>query len=116
MPIDHVALFIPSPSFSTIITFYDALLAPLNYKRHDFIPNRLVGYAADGKSYDFWIHSKSEKELSPTHFCFKAETRDAVEKFHAEGVKAGGKSNGEPGVRKMYHETYYAAYVVDPCG
>lgn len=30
--------------------------------------------------------------------------------------KAGGKDNGPPGVRPMYSDKYYAAFVLDPDG
>jgi hypothetical protein len=41
---------------------------------------------------------------------------EAVDAFHAAGIKAGGKDNGVPGIRKMYHPNYYAAFVIDPVG
>lgn len=116
MPIDHVALFVQSSSFDSILTWYDAALAPLGYKRMDFIPGALIGMSAESKSYDFWIHKKDDTPRTPTHFAFKAESKEAVDAFHKVGVEAGGKSNGEPGLRPIYHEKYYAAYVVDPCG
>jgi hypothetical protein len=31
-------------------------------------------------------------------------------------MKAGGKDNGKPGLRKDYGDNYYAAFVVDPDG
>ena len=31
-------------------------------------------------------------------------------------MAAGGKDNGKPGVRAMYHPTYYGAFVFDPDG
>ena len=39
-----------------------------------------------------------------------------VDAFHAAALKAGGKDNGKPGVRKMYHPNYYGAFVLDPDG
>lgn len=56
--IDHFGLFSPAASFSNILRFHDAALAPLGYKRKDFMPDTLVGYAADDVNYDFWIHKK----------------------------------------------------------
>lgn len=37
-----------------------------------------------------------------------------MQKFHEEGLKAGGKCNGPPGPRPEYAERYYAAFVRDP--
>ena len=53
---------------------------------------------------------------SGLHFCFEAKSRAAVDAFHAAALKAGGKDNGQPGVRKDYSPTYYAAFVTDPDG
>jgi catechol 2,3-dioxygenase-like lactoylglutathione lyase family enzyme len=53
---------------------------------------------------------------SGLHFCFQAKSRAAVDAFHAAALKAGGKDNGQPGVRKDYSPSYYAAFVIDPDG
>jgi predicted lactoylglutathione lyase len=39
-----------------------------------------------------------------------------VEKFHKEGLKAGGRENGKPGLREDYSPNYYAAFLLDPDG
>lgn len=52
---------------------------------------------------------------SRLHLCFKAKDRAAVDRFHAEGLTAGGRDNGSPGLRD-YHPGYYAAYLLDPDG
>jgi hypothetical protein len=50
----------------------------------------------------------SNNDIVPDH--------ETVDLFHAAAVKAGGKDNGGPGIREMYHPNYYAAFVVDPVG
>jgi catechol 2,3-dioxygenase-like lactoylglutathione lyase family enzyme len=35
---------------------------------------------------------------------------------HAAALAAGGRDNGGPGVREVYHPTYYGAFVLDPDG
>ena len=45
-----------------------------------------------------------------------AENRDQVDAFYREALKAGGKDNGEPGIRPEYSGTYYAAFVIGPDG
>jgi catechol 2,3-dioxygenase-like lactoylglutathione lyase family enzyme len=50
------------------------------------------------------------------HWCFRAPSRAAVDAFHAEGLAHGGTDDGAPGLRPDYHETYYAAFLLDPDG
>jgi hypothetical protein len=40
----------------------------------------------------------------------------AIKKFHADGIKAGGRDNGGAGQRADYSPTYYAAFLIDPDG
>ena len=49
------------------------------------------------------------------HLAFQGKSREAVERFHAAAVAAGGRDNGAPGERP-YHPGYYAAFVTDPDG
>jgi predicted lactoylglutathione lyase len=42
--------------------------------------------------------------------------RAQVDAFHEAAVKAGGKDNGAPGIRKDYHPGYYGAFIIDPAG
>ena len=55
-------------------------------------------------------------DKSGLHFCFSAPTRASVDAFHAAALEAGGRDNGQPGVRAEYDPDYYAAFVVDPDG
>ena len=43
-------------------------------------------------------------------------TMPRSQKFHAEGLKAGGRDNGGAGPRADYSPTYYAAFLIDPDG
>ena len=49
------------------------------------------------------------------HLAFQAKDRAMVDAFHREGLAAGGRDNGPPGLRK-YHPGYYAAFLIDPDG
>ena len=62
-----------------------------------------------------WLYA-SKKPVKGLHICFSAPSRKAVELFHREGLKAGGKDNGKPGIRKDYSANYYAAFLIDPDG
>jgi catechol 2,3-dioxygenase-like lactoylglutathione lyase family enzyme len=97
--------------------FYDSALAPLGYKRL-FDSADALGYGAD--SPELWLmrveRPVATDEASGLHFCFDAPTRAGVDQFHAAALKAGGRDNGKPGVRKDYGDKYYAAFVIDPHG
>jgi predicted lactoylglutathione lyase len=44
---------------------------------------------------------------------FGAQSREAVDAFHAAALAAGGSDEGAPGLRAHYHPNYYGAYVRD---
>jgi catechol 2,3-dioxygenase-like lactoylglutathione lyase family enzyme len=50
-----------------------------------------------------------------TMIALTANTRAAVDAFHAAGLAAGGSDEGAPGLRP-YHATFYACYLRDPDG
>lgn len=60
----------------------------------------------------FWS-DEHEAARSPAHVAFKAPSRAAVDAFHAAGLAAGARNNGDPGVRRG---RYYCAFLIDPEG
>src|SRR3989344_8597204 len=92
--------------------FYTAALKPLGYKLNmDF--GESVGFKEGGHT-SFWIGKKRYYQQS--HVAFHAKTRKAVRDFHKAAIKAGGRDNGKPGLRKDYSPDYYAAFIIDPSG
>ena len=57
----------------------------------------------------------SEPLSSGVHLAFQAADQEAVQRFHAATLAAGGTNNGGPGERH-YHPGYYGAFVLDPDG
>lgn len=113
--LDHVSIGVRDLAASR--RFYDAALAPLGY--------RCLAAGADQAGYGrdaavFWLGvSEAPVPADPRsglHFCFTAESRRAVDAFHAAGTGAGGRDNGAPGPRPDYGDSYYAAFVHDPDG
>ena len=91
--------------------FYTAVLAPLGH-----LPGaKGDGYAGFGPkdAPALWLHAHEGKAGTGAHVCFKAPDREAVDRFHAAGLAAGGKDNGKPGPRPDYGPTYYAAFLID---
>jgi len=111
MIIDHIGLNVTNPLKSK--EFYSKALAPLGISLIMEFGNHL-GYGAKGKP-DFWITSKEEIS-TPIHVAFVAENREAVDAFYEAALSAGGKDNGTPGIRELYHPNYYGAFVLDPDG
>ena len=95
--------------------FYEKALAPLGFKLlMEPVPG--IGGFGDGRKPFFWIGTRGPAPQSEIHVAFAADSRETVDAFHAAGLEAGGTDNGGPGVREIYHPTYYGAYVLDPDG
>jgi catechol 2,3-dioxygenase-like lactoylglutathione lyase family enzyme len=102
--------------------FYDAVLAPLGMERHKSFRIAL-GYAPKGFSginAPFWVLRPYDRKVASggngPMAAFAADTRTAVDAFHAAAMANGGTDEGPPGVRTHYHPNYYGAYVRDPDG
>ena len=103
--IDHVHLRVKDLEASK--RFYAGALAPLG-----------LGITSEGDGWfsaDELFVSADGPPTSGLHIAFQAEDRDAVERFYAAALAAGGRDNGAPGERS-YHPGYYAAFVLDPDG
>jgi catechol 2,3-dioxygenase-like lactoylglutathione lyase family enzyme len=107
--LDHVAIHCSDLEASR--SFYEKALAPLGYEQLMAFP-RGIGFGRDGKP-DFWISEGSPGDA--VHVAFAAD-RPTVDAFHEAALAAGGKDNGAPGVREIYHPQYYGAFVLDPDG
>jgi catechol 2,3-dioxygenase-like lactoylglutathione lyase family enzyme len=113
--IDHVSVGVSD--LERAARFYEATLAPLGLARLVTRP-ATVGF---GKAYpEFWINLRAGMAEvaaeSGVHICLRAKTTDEVDAFHAAALKAGGRSDGAPGLRPHDRVRYYAAFVRDPDG
>lgn len=111
MIFDHIVLIISNNKKSKI--FYEKALSPLGiqFVRED---DDCIGFGTNGKP-SLWLCEENNIQ-KPMHIAFVAESRKAVDAFHAGAIAAGGKDNGAPGIRENYHPDYYGAYVIDPDG
>ena len=117
--IDHVGFAIADAEQSR--RFYEAALTPLGISLIMTVTPEQSGsdathhgFGSDGKAF-FWIGDGKDAGES-THIAFTAETKAAVDSFHAAALGAGGRDNGAPGPRPHYGPAYYGAFVRDPDG
>ncbi|HXZ53701.1 MAG TPA: VOC family protein [Burkholderiales bacterium] len=104
---DHVGLRVKD--LEAAARLYAAMLAPLGH-----VPGaRGEGYAGFGPKGKptLWLHL--DKKGGGAHVALRAESREAVDRFHAAGLKAGARDNGAPGLRTDYAPDYYAAFLLD---
>jgi catechol 2,3-dioxygenase-like lactoylglutathione lyase family enzyme len=111
MIIDHLTISVRD--FQRSKAFYSHALAPLGLA----IVAEFDGFAGIGKNGrpQFWF---AQGSVGPhkTHVAFAADSRAEVDAFYAAAMSAGGTDNGAPGLRTIYHPTYYGAFVLDPDG
>jgi catechol 2,3-dioxygenase-like lactoylglutathione lyase family enzyme len=109
--IDHLAVGVSNLAASR--AFYERALAPLGIVVVTEVPGA-VGFGRDGDDF-FWLDGERQP-AGPIHIAFLAPDRAAVEAFHREAIAAGGRDNGGPGLRELYHPAYYGAFALDPDG
>ncbi len=109
--IDHVSVEVADYARSK--AFYAEALGPLGYALAMEFEGNVGGFASQGRT-DFWIVGGTPS--GTTHLAFTSPDRTTVDAFHAAALAAGGKDNGQPGLRPQYHEHYYGAYAHDPDG
>jgi catechol 2,3-dioxygenase-like lactoylglutathione lyase family enzyme len=63
-----------------------------------------------------WLYADKGATGPGVHVAFRAADRAAVDRFHKQDLKAGGRDNGSPGLRADHSLSYYAAYLIDPDG
>jgi catechol 2,3-dioxygenase-like lactoylglutathione lyase family enzyme len=116
--LDHIGLKVTD--IARAKAFYDKALAPLGVQIVWEVPKEesgdgaYIGYGEGFKPY-FWINEQN-KATELLHVAFAADTRAKVDEFYKAAMAAGGRDNGPPGLRPIYHPTYYGAFVLDPDG
>ena len=111
MILDHIGLSVGDYERSK--AFFTAALAPLGIG----LAMEVQGWAGFGRTGrpQFWFGA-GEGAQKPMHIAFVAENRAQVRAFYEAALRAGAKDNGQPGIREIYHPTYYGAFVIGPDG
>lgn len=97
--------------------FYDAALGALGHVRV-WTSAGGIGYGAAGGADKLALFARADAAAPGPgfHLAFDAAAPEAVDRFHAAAIAAGGACAGPPGLRPHYGVTYYAAFVIDPDG
>ena len=116
--IDHTGII--ASNFEKSKVFYTKALAPIGYGLLMEFPASVTGHtdvAGFGElpKPDFWVSSGTPNN-PPIHVAFRVDSRALVDDFYKAAIAAGGRDNGEPGLRPHYHPNYYGAFVLDPDG
>jgi catechol 2,3-dioxygenase-like lactoylglutathione lyase family enzyme len=80
--------------------FYETVLAPLGHPLGD----------------DFRLQHNDDHITSGLHLAFVSRSRAEVDAFWKAGIDARYDSDGEPGERPDYSESYYGGFLLDPDG
>ena len=109
---DHIGLKVKD--LEAAVRFYSAALAGLGH----VLGTKESSYAGLGPKGEpgLWLYSAKDAKASGVHMAFRAPSRAAVDRLHADGLKSGGRDNGMPGLRIDYSPDYYAAFLFDPDG
>jgi catechol 2,3-dioxygenase-like lactoylglutathione lyase family enzyme len=110
--LDHLSIQVRDVAAAS--SFYDAVLAPLGYRRiMDF--GAVIGYGDDFPG--FWVGlAEANGTGLPPHIAFRAPNRAAVIAFFEAAVATGAEVLHEPRLWPEYHENYFGAFVRDPDG
>ena len=113
--LDHVSITVDD--LAAAVVFYDAALGALGHDRVNRTETA-AGYGPrnpDGRCY-VSIVAQPSVTSDDRHWAFRADSRAAVQEFHAAALASGGRDDGGAGARPEYHDTYYSAFVLDPTG
>src|SRR5262245_16285847 len=106
---DHVTIRVSDLDASR--RFYELALSTLGFPEP----------SSDGHFFDWWDFSiaaagPDRPVTRGLHIAFVATSRAAVDEWWRVLTGVGYRDDGAPGVRALYHEDYYGAFVLDPGG
>jgi catechol 2,3-dioxygenase-like lactoylglutathione lyase family enzyme len=109
--IDH--LWIRVADLAEAKRFYETIAPQSGFGLRSEPPGR-AHFA--GESGSFAVVVDERPVTRHVHVAFPAADDATVDEFHRAATEAGYRDNGPPAERRIYHEGYYAAYVLDPDG
>ena len=107
--IDH--LWIRVTDVAAAKRFYETVAPHAGFRLKHDAPDR-AQFAGEGGSFSLVAGTPTEH----LHMAFPADENSTVAAFHQALLDAGYRDNGPPRERRIYHEGYFGAYVLDPDG
>ena len=111
--IDHMSTY--ATDYPATRAFYEAVLSTLGYTVQIDFPEMNMCAFGPANNPCFWVVA-AEEAPTPRHVAFSAPDRESVAHFYHAGRALGAEDNGPPGLRPIYHEHYYGAFLLDPDG
>ena len=109
--LDHLGLEVSDYEASK--AFYEKALDPLGLEVLMEMPGTACGFGSPEERKPFFWVAKRRPVTTGAHVAFSAPDRATVDAFHEAALAAGATDNGGPGVREIYHPSYYGAFVLD---
>ncbi len=107
--IDH--LWIRVADVAAAKRFYETVAPHAGFRlKHD--ESDRAQFVGEGGSFSLVAGTPTEH----LHMAFPADENSTVAAFHQALLDAGYRDNGPPRERRIYHEGYFGAYVLDPDG
>jgi catechol 2,3-dioxygenase-like lactoylglutathione lyase family enzyme len=107
--IDH--LWIRVADVAAAKRFYETVAPHAGFRLKDDTPER-ARFVGESGSFSLVAGTPTEH----LHMAFPADENSTVADFHQALIQAGYRDNGPPRERRIYHEGYFGAYVLDPDG
>ena len=107
--VDHLWLRVADVTASK--QFYEAVAQYAGFRLKHESPNR-AQFVGERASFSVVGGAPTEH----VHIAFPVDQDSTVDEFHRALTGAGNRDNGPPGERPIYHDGYYAAFLLDPDG
>jgi catechol 2,3-dioxygenase-like lactoylglutathione lyase family enzyme len=116
--LDHVSIAVGDLARAAV--FYDSVMGALGYPcvyRFDYAVGYGVRNTADDDSHSYLKIVQSDDPIGGVrHWALRARNRESVVRFYEAALRSGGADDGAPGLRRDFHPSYFAAFVLDPDG
>jgi catechol 2,3-dioxygenase-like lactoylglutathione lyase family enzyme len=103
---DHVTIRVSDRAAS--VRFYETVLSTIGIDR--------TSSDEQLPEWDDFSLTRGDQPTTGLHIGFCAWSHEDVDRFWQTGVDAGYESDGEPGMRPEYGDTYYGGFLLDPDG